>query len=84
MDIHVFFEKWVRDYGLTRREQEVAVYWMQDHTYKEIAALLTISEFTTRTIIHNIHLKMGVKSKASLLIKMVKEKTLTEPILTKR
>jgi len=73
VDIHSFFEKKISGYGLTKREREVAVYWMLDHTYKEISKLLTISEFTTRTIIHNIHNKMGVRSKASLIIKIVQE-----------
>ncbi len=73
MDLDAFFQDRLQRYGLSLREQEVACLWMLDRTYKEISGALGISELTSRTIIKNIHLKMGVNSKASLILKVIQE-----------
>lgn len=73
MDLEAFMRDRLRQYGLSPREQDVAFFWILDHTYKEISRLLAISELTARTIIRNIHGKMGVRSKASLILKVMRE-----------
>ncbi|WP_369417978.1 helix-turn-helix transcriptional regulator [Cohnella mopanensis] len=75
MDLLVFFQKQIQEFGLSPREQEVALHWMMDFNYKEISLLMQISELTTRTYIKNIHLKLGVNSKASLIIKVIQHGT---------
>ena len=67
MPVHMIEEQ-LRKHHLTEREIEVTLYWIMDYNYKQIAQRLFISHFTARTIIRNIHAKMGVKSKAALIL----------------
>jgi DNA-binding CsgD family transcriptional regulator len=58
-------------FNLSKRQQEVALYWMLDYNYKQISKTLQISEHTVRTVIATIHKKLGVDSKASLILKVI-------------
>ncbi|WP_027087906.1 response regulator transcription factor [Cohnella panacarvi] len=59
------------EYHLTEREKEIIGYWMKDFNYREIALLLGISQNTVKVHISRINLKMNVKSKASLILRLI-------------
>jgi DNA-binding NarL/FixJ family response regulator len=48
------------DYGLTRREREVAAHIAQDLSNKQIASRLSIERATVKNHVHNILSKLGV------------------------
>lgn len=56
---------------LSLREKEISVFWILDYDYKFIAEKLNLSEHTVRTHIKNIHFKLCVKSKASMILKLL-------------
>jgi DNA-binding CsgD family transcriptional regulator len=58
-------------YHLTPREREILFYWMKDFDYRQIALLLGISRNTVKAHISKINLKLQVKSKASLILKII-------------
>lgn len=58
-------------YKLSNREQEVAKYWLMDLDYRQISKIVGISENTVRVYIGKINSKMGVSSKASLILKVL-------------
>lgn len=62
-------EEWrdiLQKYDLTPREIDVAVGWLMNHTVREIADHLAISEATVRTVLKNIYRKTGASSKGDL------------------
>ncbi len=69
----VFFEERLRNHKLTVREVEVTTYWIMDYTYKEIADQLIISHYTVRAYIRSINRKLGVNSKASLILLLLND-----------
>ncbi|MEW9700933.1 helix-turn-helix transcriptional regulator [Paenibacillus sp. SI8] len=56
---------------LTPREVEITSYWVMDFDTKKIAEELMISEHTVRTYIKKINYKLGVNSKASLILSIL-------------
>lgn len=60
----------VAAYSLTKREKEIAGYLADNHTYKEIADILFISEKTVAKHISNMYAKTDVSQKAGLLKKL--------------
>lgn len=56
----------VREYDLTRREEEVLVLLLKDCTRIEIAHTLFISLDTVKTHVRNLYRKMGVSGKGEL------------------
>ena len=57
---------------LTIREKEVFTLLIQNKTTKEIATNLKISEKTVRNHISNAMQKLGVKGRASAVVKLLK------------
>ena len=57
---------------LTEREREIFVLLTQNHTTKEIANILNISEKTVRNHISNTMQKLGVKGRASAVVELIK------------
>ncbi len=60
-------------YHLTPREKEILFYWMKDFDYRQIALLLGISRNTVKVHISKINMKLQVNSKASLILKIIRE-----------
>jgi RNA polymerase sigma factor (sigma-70 family) len=58
---------------LTQREKEILFYWIKDFDYRQIALLLGISRNTVKVHISKINLKLQVKSKASLILKIIRQ-----------
>ncbi len=54
-------------YGLTKREEEIAIYLYKGFTYAAIADELYISQHTVKRHVHNIYAKMNVDSKKGFL-----------------
>ncbi|WP_299454958.1 LuxR C-terminal-related transcriptional regulator [uncultured Microscilla sp.] len=61
-------EQNLRNYALTKREQEVALLLLKGHTYKQVAEQLFISMPTVKTHASNIYKKCGVNSKTELVV----------------
>lgn len=61
------YEAKFRQFCLTPRETEIAVYWLLDYDYKQIGNVLGISSNTVRTYIQRIYLKTDANSKVTLL-----------------
>lgn len=64
-------ERNLRHYNLSKREKEIAKYWVMDLDYREVASIIGISEHTVRVYVAKINSKIGVKSKASLILKVL-------------
>ena len=62
---------------LTKREKEVFTLLVNGNTTKEIAEALKISEKTVRNHISNTMQKLGVKSRSSAVVELVKLKELS-------
>ena len=57
---------------LTKREKQVFDILVKNHTTKEIAQNLNISENTVRNHISNAIQKLGVKSRAQAIVELLK------------
>ncbi|WP_018921657.1 helix-turn-helix domain-containing protein [Salsuginibacillus kocurii] len=57
---------------LTKREREVFELLVQDHTTKDIANKLFISEKTVRNHISNTIQKLGVKGRSQAVIELIR------------
>ena len=57
---------------LTNREKEVFDLLIQNHTTKDIADKLGMSEKTVRNHISNVMQKLGVKGRASAIVELLK------------
>ncbi len=57
---------------LTKREKQVFDILVKNHTTKEIAQNLNISEKTVRNHISNAIQKLGVKSRAQAIVELLK------------
>lgn len=57
---------------LTRRESDVFNLLILNYSTEEIAAKLQISEKTVRNHISNVIQKLGVKSRASAIVELIK------------
>lgn len=57
---------------LTKREKEVFELLILNHTTREIAAKLNISEKTVRNHISNAMQKLGVKGRAGAVVELLK------------
>ena len=57
---------------LTGREREIFTLLIADHTTKEIAAKLGISEKTVRNHISNTIQKLGVSGRAQAMIELIR------------
>ena len=57
---------------LTKREKQVFDILVKNHTTKEIAQNLNISEKTVRNHIYNAIKKLGVKSRAQAVVELLK------------
>jgi len=57
---------------LTKREQEIFNYLIQNKTTKDIALVLGINEKTVRNHISNTIQKLGVKNRTSAIIELIK------------
>ena len=62
---------------LTNREKEIFTLLLKTKTTKEIASILRISEKTVRNHISNVIQKLGVTSRSSAIIELLKTKDLT-------
>ena len=62
---------------LTKREREVFELLIQNKTTNEIAETLNISEKTVRNHISNVIQKLGVSSRSSAIIELLKLKEIT-------
>lgn len=62
---------------LTKREKEIFSLLLKTKTTKEIAIILRISEKTVRNHISNVIQKLGVTSRSSAIIELLKSKDLT-------
>ena len=62
---------------LTKREKEIFTILLKTKTTKEIASILRISEKTVRNHISNVIQKLGVTSRSSAIIELLKTKDLT-------
>ena len=57
---------------LTKREKEIFTLLSRTKTTKEIASILRISEKTVRNHISNVIQKLGVTSRSSAIIELLK------------
>ena len=57
---------------LTKREKEIFTLLLKTKTTKEIASTLRISEKTVRNHISNVIQKLGVTSRSSAIIELLK------------
>lgn len=57
---------------LTTREREIFDLLIKNKSTKEIALILNISEKTVRNHISNIMQKLNVKSRASMVVELIK------------
>jgi len=62
---------------LTKREKEVFLLLINNHTTKEIADTLNISEKTIRNHISNAMQKLGVKGRAQAVVELIRLKEIT-------
>ena len=62
---------------LTKREKEVFLLLINNHTTKEIAEKLNISEKTIRNHISNAMQKLGVKGRAQAVVELIRLKEIT-------
>ena len=62
---------------LTKREKEIFTLLLETKSTKEIASILRISEKTVRNHISNIIQKLGVSSRSSAIIELLKLKEIT-------
>ena len=62
---------------LTKREKEIFTLLLKTKTTKEIASILRISEKTVRNHISNVIQKLGVSSRSSAIIELLKLKEIT-------
>ena len=62
---------------LTKRERQVFELLIENKTTKEIASVLDISEKTVRNHISNAMQKLGVKTRASAVVELLKLKELS-------
>lgn len=62
---------------LTEREREIFTLLIKNKTTKEIATELRISEKTVRNHISNTMQKLGVKSRSSAVVELVRLKELS-------
>lgn len=62
---------------LTAREKEIFELLVENHTTKEIAAKLNISEKTVRNHISNVMQKMGTKGRTSTAVELIKLKEIS-------
>lgn len=62
---------------LTKREKEIFNLLIRTKTTKEIASILRISEKTVRNHISNVIQKLGVSSRSSAIIELLKLKEIT-------
>ena len=62
---------------LTKREKEVFLLLINNHTTKEIADILNISEKTIRNHISNAMQKLGVKGRAQAVVVLIRLKEIT-------
>ena len=62
---------------LTKREKEIFSLLLKTKTTKEIASILRISEKTVRNHISNVIQKLGVSSRSSAIIELLKLKEIT-------
>ena len=62
---------------LTKREKEIFILLLETKSTKEIASILRISEKTVRNHISNVIQKLGVSSRSSAIIELLKLKEIT-------
>ena len=62
---------------LTKREKEIFTLLLETKSTKEIASILRISEKTVRNHISNVIQKLGVSSRSSAIIELLKLKEIT-------
>ncbi len=59
---------------LTKREREIFDLLVKDHTTKQIASKLSISEKTVRNHISNVIGKLGVESRIQAVLELIRLK----------
>ncbi|MBN8417871.1 MAG: response regulator transcription factor [Verrucomicrobia bacterium] len=62
-----------KDYGLTRREQDILKLLVSGSTIKDAAAQLGIGYYTADEYIRSVYVKLQVRSRGSAIAKAVKE-----------
>jgi DNA-binding CsgD family transcriptional regulator len=61
----------IRNFGLTEREEEIAVLLSKGHSYQKISAQLFIAMPTVKTHVGHIYKKCGVKSRHELTLLLI-------------
>jgi DNA-binding CsgD family transcriptional regulator len=69
---------------LSPREQEIARMVAQGYPNKTIAAVLEISSWTVSTHLRRVFAKLGVRSRAAMVARLVGEHLLPEPEVRRR
>ena len=63
-------EDFIKDFGITKREQEIIVALLHGKSNKELAETLFVSEKTIETHLANIYRKVGVKNRLELFSRL--------------
>ena len=63
-------EEFIKDFGITKREQEIIVALLHGKSNKELAETLFVSEKTIETHLANIYRKVGVKNRLELFSRL--------------
>ena len=63
-------EDFIKDFGITKREQEIIVALLHGKSNKELAETLSVSEKTIETHLANIYRKVGVKNRLELFSRL--------------
>ena len=63
-------EDFIKDFGITKREQEIIVALLHGKSNKELAKTLFVSEKTIETHLANIYRKVGVKNRLELFSRL--------------
>ncbi len=73
----ISLSEWFGEYGLTLREQEIAILLAKGNDKPGIASLLNISDHTVKTHIIHIYEKCGINSKYKLISRIFRETDFT-------
>ncbi len=63
-------EEFIKDFGITKREQEIILALLHGKSNKELAETLFVSEKTIETHLANIYRKVGVKNRLELFSRL--------------
>ena len=70
MGREILKEEFIKDFGITKREQEIILALLHGKSNKELAESLFVSEKTIETHLANIYRKVGVKNRLELFSRL--------------